>query len=97
MAESRDERLVRRRVVVHGMVQGVLFRDTCRNRAISTGVTGWVRNTAEGDVEAVFEGTRAAVDALCAWCRGGPRRARVEYADVHEEEPAGQVGFEVRG
>jgi acylphosphatase len=55
---------VAKRVVVHGSVQGVFFRDTIRRRAESRGVTGWVRNCPDGTVEALFEGDPEAVDAL---------------------------------
>ncbi|HEY3192831.1 MAG TPA: acylphosphatase, partial [Solirubrobacterales bacterium] len=64
----------RRRVVVSGRVQGVFFRDTTRRRADAVGVAGWVRNTPEGAVEAVFEGESAAVEQLVDFCRRGPSR-----------------------
>jgi acylphosphatase len=86
----------RRRVVVQGHVQGVFFRETTRRRALSAGLAGWVRNTADGSVEAVFEGEREAVDRLVAFAREGPRGARVDWVDVVSEEPEGLAGFEVR-
>ncbi len=55
------------------MVQGVFFRDSCRKMAAAAGVTGWVRNRADGRVEAWLEGDRAAVERMVAWCRQGPR------------------------
>ena len=79
-----------------GRVQGVFFRDTTRRRAEAAGVAGWVRNTREGAVEAVFEGEPAAVDELVEFCRRGPSRAEVASADVTEEEPEDLVGFEIR-
>jgi acylphosphatase len=90
------EQRVARRVVVHGRVQGVFFRDSCRDEAAAAGVHGWVRNTAEGTVEAWFEGTPAQVERLVAWCREGPRHADVDDVEVHEEAPAGEGGFRVR-
>ena len=60
---------IRRRVVVHGYVQGVFFRDTARRKAAERGVTGWVRNCADGTVEAVFEGDPDAVATLIDWWR----------------------------
>jgi acylphosphatase len=87
---------VARRVVVHGSVQGVFFRDTTRRRAESRGVGGWVRNCADGTVEAFFEGDADAVDAMVQFVREGPRGAEVERVDVEEAEPKGHEGFEVR-
>ena len=87
--------MVRQRVVVHGRVQGVLFRDSCRQQATVHEVSGWVRNRADGAVEAVFEGEREAVETLTAWCRRGPLHAQVDRVDVAEEQPTGERGFEV--
>jgi len=75
--------------VVHGRVQGVFFRDSCRDRARAEGVGGWVRNLGDGSVEAEFEGATDAVDRLVSWCRTGPPRARVDAVDV---EPVASVG-----
>ena len=87
---------VRRRVVVHGHVQGVFFRDSARREAGSRGVAGWICNRHDGAVEAVFEGEPAAVDRLVEFCSRGPRGAAVERVDVSEEEPEGLSGFDVR-
>ena len=83
---------VRRRVVVHGEVQGVFFRDSTRREAESRGVSGSVTNRSDGAVEAVFEGSADAVDAMIDFCREGPRRARVNDVEVTEEEPEGRGG-----
>jgi acylphosphatase len=88
--------VARKRVIVSGRVQGVFFRDTTRRRAESAGVAGWVRNTPEGAVEAVFEGDPAAVDELVDFARRGPSRAEVASVEVIEEEPEGLEGFAVR-
>jgi len=87
---------IRRRVVVHGRVQGVFFRDSARREASGQGVSGWVRNTPEGTVEAVFEGEREAVERLVGFAQEGPPAARVERVEVFEEEPEGLAGFETR-
>ena len=87
----------RRRVIVHGLVQGVYFRDTTRRLARQAGVAGWVRNRADGAVEAVFEGPDEAVERLVDFCRRGPRGARVDRAEVLDEEPEGIAGFSVVG
>ena len=86
---------MRRRVVVHGYVQGVFFRDTTRRLALENGVAGWARNTWEGTVEAVFEGEPDAVERLVAFVREGPRGAAVERVDVFEEPEEGLRGFAV--
>jgi acylphosphatase len=88
--------MTRRRVVVHGFVQGVYFRDTVRRQAVAKGVAGWVRNNREGTVEAVFEGEPDAVEQLITLCRDGPRGARVDRVDVVEETPEGASGFAIR-
>jgi acylphosphatase len=88
--------MIRRRVVVHGQVQGVFFRETARRRAQTAGVTGWVANRSDGTVEGVFEGDRDAVERLVDFCREGPRGARVDWVDVVAEEPDGVTGFEIR-
>ena len=87
---------VRRRVVVHGRVQGVFFRDSARRRAVSQGVAGWVCNRADGAVEAVLEGQSHAVEHVLEFFRRGPRQAEVENVEVAEEAPEGLSGFEVR-
>jgi len=88
--------VIRRRVIVHGFVQGVFFRDSTRRLAQRHGVTGWVANRADGAVEAVFEGEADAVERLVAFSRQGPRGAQVESVEVEEEEPEGLSGFAVR-
>jgi acylphosphatase len=87
---------VARRVVVHGAVQGVFFRDSTRQRARSRGVAGWVRNRPDGSVEALFEGDPDAVEALVAAAREAARAARVERVDVESAAPEDLDGFEVR-
>lgn len=88
--------MVRRRVTVSGRVQGVFFRDSCRQEALARGLAGWVRNRDDGAVEAVLEGDAAAVDAVVDWMRSGPRHAWVKGVDVQAEEPAGEQGFHIR-
>jgi acylphosphatase len=88
--------VIRRRVVVHGLVQGVFFRDSTRRLAQHHGVAGWVANRPDGAVEAVFEGEADAVERLVAFSRAGPRGARVESVEVLEEKPEGLRGFAAR-
>ena len=89
---------MRRRVVAHGRVQGVFFRDSTRERARAAGVSGWVTNRADGAVEAVFDGSDDAVSSLVDWMRVGPDRALVEHVEVTEEDGSEELeGFEIRG
>jgi acylphosphatase len=88
--------VVRRRVVVHGYVQGVFFRDTTRRQAQHRGVAGWVRNRADGAVEAVFEGEPDAVAEMVRFSERGPRGAEVASVDTSEEPVEGLSGFDIR-
>jgi acylphosphatase len=84
------------RVVVHGRVQGVWFRETVRRAAVAAGVGGWARNRADGTVEVLLEGAPDAVERVIDICRQGPPRAEVERVDIAAEQPRGLAGFEVR-
>lgn len=88
--------MIARRVVVHGRVQGVWFRESTRRLAEREGVQGWVRNAPDGTVEAHFEGEAAAVERLLEFVRSGPPAAAVERVDVAEVEPSGASDFVVR-
>jgi acylphosphatase len=93
--------VVRVRAVVAGRVQGVWFRESCRGEADRLGVAGWVHNLPDGRVEIEAQGEQAAVDALVAWARRGPRLAIVESVTVDplavEAEPSNvRPGFAVR-
>jgi acylphosphatase len=84
-----------RRLVVHGHVQGVWYRESMRQEAARRQVTGWVRNRRDGTVEAVVEGSTPAVEAMIAWARRGPRDARVDRVEVGEDA-GGYATFEKR-
>ena len=88
--------LVRRHLRVTGRVQGVWFRESCRQVAARLGVAGAVRNRADGSVDVVVEGRPTEVEALVAWCREGPPGAEVADVEVADESPEGLVGFRVR-
>jgi acylphosphatase len=87
---------VAKRVVVHGDVQGVFFRDSTQGEAQSRGVAGWVTNRSDGSVEAHFEGEPDSVQALVDFAKSGPSQADVGDVDVEDREPEGLSGFEVR-
>ena len=87
--------VVRRRVVVRGRVQGVWFRESALRRAEELGVSGWVRNNADGTVEAELEGATDDVAVLVSWLGLGPPQARVDSVDVEEQAPRGEPGFRV--
>jgi acylphosphatase len=88
--------VIRRRVIVHGRVQGVFFRDSMGRLAQQRGVSGWVANRWDGTVEAVLEGDDEAVERLVEFAHQGPRGAQVESVEVFTEEPEGLSGFTVR-
>ncbi len=88
--------MTRRRVVVHGRVQGVFFRGSTVERAREVGVNGWVRNRPDGTVEAVFEGSAEQVAEMVRYCREGPPWARVERIQEFEEAPEDLGGFGIR-
>lgn len=87
--------VIARRVLVSGRVQGVFFRDSCARRARAEGLAGWVRNRADGRVEAWFEGRPQAVENLVTWCREGPPHADVDGVEVIDERPASLDVFRI--
>ena len=86
---------IRRRVVVHGKVQGVFFRDSTRRLAEAHGVAGWAVTRLHGALVAAFEGPPQAVDALVEFAAEGPPDAVVERIETHDEGPEGLRGFPV--
>lgn len=80
---------------IHGRVQGVFFRDSMRREALATRITGWVRNCADGSVEAVVQGAAPDVDGIVRWAHRGPQRAQVSRVDVKPGNGA-YAAFEVR-
>ena len=87
----------RAHVVVTGMVQGIFFRSTLRSQAKLLSINGWTRNTAGGDVEAVFEGDKDHVEKLISFCWKGPPGALVRNVEVEWKRPRLDLqGFEIR-
>lgn len=82
---------------IEGLVQGVSYRASARDEALRLGVAGWVRNLANGDVEALVTGPDAAVTAFVAWCRVGPDEAQVtKVTETGAAAEGGLTGFQVR-
>jgi acylphosphatase len=77
-------------VYISGRVQGVFFRAETQRTAKSFNLTGWVRNMADGSVEALFEGEDTNVDKMLDWCHIGPPAAKVEEVLIQEELYTGE-------
>jgi acylphosphatase len=86
---------VRKRLVVHGRVQGVWFRDSARLQAERHGLAGWVRNRPDGTVEAELEGLADDVEVVVRWFEHGPRDALVDRLEVTDLPTRGESGFAV--
>ena len=82
------------RVRVFGRVQGVWYRAWTRGEAVRRGLSGWVRNRADGSVEALFAGPAAVVDEMVEACRSGPPAARVDRLEIEAAESPAAGGFE---
>jgi acylphosphatase len=88
---------VRAHVFVRGRVQGVFFRVETRYEATKRNVAGWVRNTFDDRVEAIFEGEKEAVEKLIDFCRSGPPGAQVTKTDIQWEKYVGEFkDFKIR-
>lgn len=95
--ETDSTRKKRIYLLISGRVQGVGFRYFTQKQARALGVTGWVRNRADGRVEAVMEGTQSAVDKAVAWCRIGPPGGYVSDVAIQEQAPTGEFqDFSIR-
>jgi acylphosphatase len=88
--------MIARRLLIHGRVQGVWYRGWSVETAHGLGVSGWVRNRRDGDVEMLVAGPEMAVEAMIARCREGPPAARVDRIDVSQSDEAAPAGFEAR-
>ena len=70
------------RAIVSGIVQGVFYRESTKEKARGLGLSGWVRNLPDGSVEAHFEGDESSISAMIKWLNQGPPHARVSNVDV---------------
>ena len=64
-------------LLIQGRVQGVFYRATAKEKAEKLSLTGWIRNSTGGNVEAVVTGTEEQLQAFISWCKHGPKRAEV--------------------
>ncbi len=93
---SPRQRKIAAHVLISGRVQGVFYRVSTQEAAQLKSVHGWVRNLPDGRVEAWFEGTIEAVEAMIQWCHQGPSGARVTKVVVEYQEPQDLRGFEIQ-
>lgn len=70
------------RVIVSGRVQGVNFRASAKEQAATKGISGYVKNLADGNVEVVACGDDSALEWLLDWLHKGPSSARVDEVKV---------------
>ena len=83
-------------LIITGRVQGVFFRASAQAAAVKEGVSGWVKNLANGQVETVAEGEKTALQAYVSWCRNGPPAANVTDVTVSLEKAIGEFkGFQI--
>jgi acylphosphatase len=87
---------IRVEIRIHGRVQGVFYRASAQRQATQLGLSGCARNLDDGSVQVVAEGEKALIEELIAWCRVGPRSARVANVDVNYGAATGEFfGFDV--
>jgi acylphosphatase len=88
---------VRCHIFVSGKVQGVFFRQNTLEKAKALGLKGWVKNTQDERVEAIFEGEKEKVEKILEWMKIGPPLARVENVEIRFEDFKGEFDdFEIR-
>jgi len=84
-------------ILVSGLVQRVFFRAYTQQKARELGLTGWVKNLADGRVEALFEGDRENIEKMIEWAQKGPPRAQVDGCKVIWQEYKGEFeNFEIQ-
>ena len=86
----------RKKLLIHGRVQGVYYRGWTVETARALGLRGWVRNRRDGNVEMLLAGDESVVNRMIERCRDGPPAARVDRIDIEESTDAAPAGFETR-
>lgn len=82
-------------LLITGKVQGVFYRASAKEVAEKLGLTGWIKNTGNGNVEALVCGKKEDVLEFAGWCRKGPARARVEDVVITEKPVEQFERFEI--
>jgi acylphosphatase len=82
-------------LLIKGKVQGVFYRASAKDVATQLNLNGWIRNTKEGDVEAVVTGDEDLVKEFIEWCKKGPRKAEVDKVEVTENSDEQFFGFTI--
>jgi len=89
---------IRVHVYISGRVQGVGYRYSTFNEATTLGITGWVRNTHDNRVEAIFEGDENLIEVMLKWCKKGPSMAMVTDLEIQRQVYIGEfLKFSIRG
>ena len=88
--------MISRRIICKGRVQGVFYRASTKEKADTLGLSGWVRNLPNGDVEILACGSQEKVDQLIKWCWDGPPASQVTHVIISEEEDSIQGSFQVK-
>jgi len=83
-------------LIIKGKVQGVFYRASTKEAADKLGLTGWVKNTIDGNVEAFATGTTEQLNQFTEWCRNGPRKAVVTEILITEKPEEIFNDFSVR-
>ena len=92
----QTEMSTRAHIIIEGKVQGVYYRVWVRTQAEKLGLTGWVKNLADGRVEAVFEGPKDRIEEIISKCKIGTKVASVDHIDIKWEKTTGKyAGFEI--
>lgn len=87
--------MLTKHLLIEGNVQGVFYRASAKEKADLLQLTGWVRNTAAGNVEAVVSGIEENIAAFVEWCRSGPARAQVTNVTVRDTVQSNFAGFNI--
>lgn len=82
-------------LIISGKVQGVFYRASAKKKAEELNINGWIKNTREGNVEAMISGEGEAINRFVEWCKSGPERAVVEGVRITNKEPSVFASFRV--